>query len=55
MPYKSHQHRAQMKVLAAQGKIDPAIIRQLDEESRGLKLPTSHFRPNKSTTRKRNK
>lgn len=43
MPYKSHIHRAQVKVAVAQGRMGPAIMRQLDEESRGMRLPTCHF------------
>lgn len=43
MPYKSHVHRAQVKTLVAQGKLDPAVMKQLDEESRGMRLPTTHY------------
>ena len=43
MPYKSHIHRAQVKVAVASGRLDPAVMHQLDAESRGLRLPTSHF------------
>lgn len=39
MPYKSKAQAAKMHVLEKQGKINPAVVEEFDEASKGKKLP----------------
>jgi len=39
VPYKSKAQAAKLHILAKQGKIDPRVVTEFDNASRGLKLP----------------
>lgn len=39
MPYKSEAQRRFFNAAAAKGKIEPAVVREFNEASKGLDLP----------------
>jgi hypothetical protein len=39
MPYKSKAQAAKFHIMEKEGKIDPKVVKEFDEASRGKKLP----------------
>jgi hypothetical protein len=49
MPYKSEAQRLKFHELEKQGKIDPKVVKEFDEASKGLTLPDRVKAPKKLT------